>query len=392
MKKIELYIIELLLFISIIIFNMVYKNIYLLNISILIIGFYAYLRFGIMKDNNYLKKNVTKLVISCILTYFITIYILGLVLSFHKTVFSSNIKYILNIIVLESLVIIAEEIIRYIICKNTQTRKFPIILYTIILSILNIILEINSYDLSNHEVLFIFMTTIVIPVIAKESLCSYLTYKVSYVPSLIYKLTINQYQYVLPIIPNLGNYLYAISGVALPYATYYTTNKILNYQKKKKEYQNKAIRRLFYIPSIVMITMIITLISGIFSHTILAIGSNSMVPLYQRGDAVIYKKEKIENVKIGEVIAFKKNGRIITHRVINKKIINNQYRLKTKGDANNSEDNYEIEGNEVLGVIKYNIKYIGYPTIWFNDIHERKETNKWTIHINRDKQICWFVS
>ena len=376
MKKIELYIIELLLFISIIIFNMVYKNIYLLNISILIIGFYAYLRFGIMKDNNYLKKNVTKLVISCILTYFITIYILGLVLSFHKTVFSSNIKYILNIIVLESLVIIAEEIIRYIICKNTQTRKFPIILYTIILSILNIILEINSYDLSNHEVLFIFMTTIVIPVIAKESLCSYLTYKVSYVPSLIYKLTINQYQYVLPIIPNLGNYLYAISGVALPYATYYTTNKILNYQKKKKEYQNKAIRRLFYIPSIVMITMIITLISGIFSHTILAIGSNSMVPLYQRGDAVIYKKEKIENVKIGEVIAFKKNGRIITHRVINKKIINNQYRLKTKGDANNSEDNYEIEGNEVLGVIKYNIKYIGYPTIWFNDIHERKETNK----------------
>ena len=375
MKKIELYSIELLLFIAIIVFNFGYRNIYLLDASILIIGVYCLIRFGLMKDNNYLKKNVTKLVISCILVYFLTIYALGLVLCFHKTVFSFHLKYIFGVIVLEALVIIAEELIRYIICRNTPHQKLPIILYTLILSLLNIIIVINGYNLKDNEVFFIFITTIVIPSIARESICSFLTYKVSYLPSMIYKLTIILYPYILPIIPNLGNYLSAISGIALPYAIFYMVSKMLHYKDKAKEYQQKATRRMIYAPAIAVLIVIVMLVSGLFNHKIIAIGSNSMSPKFEKGDTVIFEKKDIEKIQLGEVIAFQKKGKLITHRVINKKELGSKVVFKTKGDANNAPDSFEVEDNEVLGVVKYTVKYLGYPTLWFNELYERKGTD-----------------
>ena len=373
-KKIEIYILELLLFISIIVFNFIYKNELYQNLSIIVISIYFIYRFGIMKDNNYLKETTTKLTISSILVFFISTYFLGLILGFNKTIIKFSSSYLINVLFMNALLIVLEEIVRYIICRNTPHKKIPIIIYTIILSVLNIIIEINGYDLHDHESFFIFVTTVVIPTISRQTICSYLTYKVSYVPSMIFNLTISLYQYILPIIPNLGNYIYATSNVALPYAIYYTTSKLINYNSKDKKYFNVTFRRMLYIPVFIVLIIMVILVSGIFTHTIVAIGSNSMVPIYERGDAVIYKKTKAKDVKIGEIIAFKKDGRIITHRVINKKKNEADYTFITKGDANNAPDSSRVEEKELLGVVKYRIKYLGYPTLWFNDLYTGKET------------------
>lgn len=368
MKKIEIYILEILLFISIIVFNVIYKNYYLLDLSIILIGSYSIVRFGMMKDNNYTKNSVTKIVISCILAYFITTYLLGLVLGFNKTIFSFKAGYIIEVILLEASIIIMEEIIRYIICRNTPHNKIPIILYSIILSILNIIIEINGFNLKESESLFVFLTTIVAPVLSREAICSYLTYKVSYKPSLILKLSITLYQFILPVIPNLGHYLYAVSNVALPYAIYYFSSKLIDYNKKDKAITRKIMRRISYIPFLAMLAITVLLVSGISTHTIIAIGSDSMKPTYSRGDAIIFEKKKIEDIQVGEILAFQKNGTIITHRVINIKQIGATYQMQTKGDANNAPDAFEVEESEILGVVKYSIKFIGYPTLWFNKL------------------------
>ena len=264
---------------------------------------------------------------------------------------------------------------RYIICRNTQHEKLPIAIYTIILIVLNIIIEINGYDLKDNEVLFIFITTIVIPVICKEAACSYLTYKVSYVPSMIYKLTTSLYGLVLPIIPNIGNYLYASTNIALPYSIYFFVSKALHYKEKAETYQKRVSQRILYLPVFACLIVLVVLISGVFTNTLISIGSNSMKPAYERGDAVIYQKTKIENIRIGEVIAFKRDGRIITHRVINIQKTDTLSTFKTKGDANNAPDAYTVDEKDVLGVVKYSIKYIGYPTLWFNDLFTGKETS-----------------
>lgn len=374
MKKYEIYIIELLLFISIIMFNIVYKSVLFQNISIVVITIYLVRRFGMMKDNNYLKSTITKMVISCLLVYVLTIYIIGLIVGFNKTPASLSIGYFIKVISFDALIISLEEIMRYIIARNTQHKKMPLIIYTIILTLLNIIMEIKGYDLRDNETFFIFMTTVVLPTISVQAVCSYLTYKVSYIPSLIFNLFVSLYQYVMPIVPKLGNYLYATTSVALPYLTYYTTSSILHYKDKVEIYKKKALRRMLYAPILASLIVLVMLVSGIFTHTLIAIGSNSMAPIYNRGDAIIYKKVDIETLREGEIIAFKKSGKILTHRIVKISKIDDKHVIQTKGDANNTPDAWEVTDDEILGVVNYSIKYIGYPTLWFNEIYEGKET------------------
>ncbi|MBQ6477544.1 MAG: signal peptidase I [Bacilli bacterium] len=375
MKKIEIYFIELLLFISIIVFNILYKNYYLFGLSVILIGIYFIYKYGLMKDNNYAKSNVTKIVISCLLSYFVTIYLLGILLGFNKTVLSFTPSYFFRVVLLDAILIVFEELIRYIICRNTQHKKLPVIIYSIILIILNIIIEISGFNLSDNEMVFIFISTVIIPVIARELLCSYLTYKVSYVPSLIFKLTMCLYELVLPIIPSLGNYLYAVANTALPYIIYFFVSKLLHYKTKANDYRKKTIREIALIPTAVLLIILVILVSGVFSHTIIAIGSKSMLPTYGRGDAVIYKKIEPNKVRKGQIIAFKKSGRIITHRVIYIQKQDSKYIYKTKGDANNAPDTYQVDETELLGIVTNSIKFVGYPTLWFNDLYTGKETS-----------------
>ena len=375
MKKYEIYLIEILMFISIIMFNIIFKSVLLQNMFIVLLAIYMVYRFGIMKDNNYLKNTAIKMVISCILVYLVTIYILGLLLGFNKTPASLSIDYFIKVILIDAVVICAQEIMRYIVARNTQHKKLPLIIYTIILIILNIIVEINGYDLRNSELLFIFITTIVIPIISIQAICSYLTYKVSYIPSLILNLFFSLYQYIIPIIPNLGNYLYATTSIALPYMIYYTVSKLANYKDKVDVYKNKMVRRMVYVPVFIVLIIIVMLVSGVFSHTLVAIGSNSMVPIYERGDAVIYKKINVGELKVGDIIAFKKSDKIITHRIVKINKVNNGYLINTKGDANNTPDVWDVKEEEILGIVNYRIKYIGYPTLWFNEMNTGEETD-----------------
>ena len=113
-------------------------------------------------------------------------------------------------------------------------------------------------------------------------------------------------------------------------------------------------------------------ISGIFKYQIIAIASNSMKPVYEKGDAVIIEKKKPDQIKEQDILAFKKNNIYITHRVIEIIKNENNYNFITKGDNNKEIDKYKVTEKEAIGTVKYIIKYIGFPTIWFND--KRGET------------------
>ena len=376
MKKSKglIYACEIFLFISIIVFNLIYKNNYLQKASIILVGIILLSRFRLYKNNNYLNPYATRIVISCLMSFLVTIYLLGLLMGFNRSIFAFSFRYIFNIIVLEFVAIVFEELIRYIICKNAD-NKLPIILYTIILCILNIIIEINGYDFSNNGQLFIFITKVTLPVISRECICSYLTYNVGYTPSIIFKSVITLYSYIFPIIPDLGNYIYGVVNTFLPYMIYFFASKLIDYNSKSKNYTNKSVRRIFYIPVLVILVILVILVSGLFSHTIIAIASNSMVPEYSRGDAVIYEKVDAKDIKVGEILAYKKDGIIITHRVIFKQKNGSSYIFKTKGDANNAPDSDLVIDNQVLGKVSLKIKYIGYPTLWFNEVINGKEIN-----------------
>ena len=88
-----------------------------------------------------------------------------------------------------------------------------------------------------------------------------------------------------------------------------------------------------------------------------------------KGDVVIIKKiNDVEKLKINDVIAYRYNKIIIVHRLVKKIIVNNEPIFYTKGDANNDIDNYKITKDMIIGVVNIKVPYIGYPTVWLNEI------------------------
>ena len=94
-----------------------------------------------------------------------------------------------------------------------------------------------------------------------------------------------------------------------------------------------------------------------------------MKPNINKGDVVVIEKtNNYKNIKIGDVLAYKYDNIIIVHRVINILKENDEYYFYTKGDNNNSEDNFVIYEDMIVGIVNIKLPFIGYPTVWFNEL------------------------
>lgn len=87
--------------------------------------------------------------------------------------------------------------------------------------------------------------------------------------------------------------------------------------------------------------------------------SGSMEPTINTGDIAIIKKCTPEELKEGDIIAFRSGKSVITHRIIEIKKNENEIKLITKGDNNNSEDRYPIDLENVEGIFVYRIPKLG---------------------------------
>ena len=370
-RGINYLLIELL--ISVLVFTFMFKGqvrMYTITALMVICAVCMIKRFGLMKDNNYLKSYVNRIVIATLMAFLLVIYFVGLFLGFKENIIEIKSLNILKIILPLIILIVSQELIRYIIARNNQKEKKPLIVYAFIMIIVDIIMHSFMYNFHSREEVFIFISLIILPSIAKEMLSSFLVYKCSYVPSLIYRLAIGLYAYVFPIIPNLGNYLTAVVDIFLPFTIYYFSARTIRKHEKEGLYYKKIIKRIVYVPLLVMVLIITSLITGIFKYKLIAIGSNSMNPTYLRGDAIIYEKEKPKDIDVGDILVFKKDGRLITHRVVKKTKVNEKVYFYTKGDANKSVDNFKINEEEVVGKVDLVVKYVGYPTLWIREVTE----------------------
>ena len=78
--------------------------------------------------------------------------------------------------------------------------------------------------------------------------------------------------------------------------------------------------------------------------------------------------KKYSELKIGDVIAYTHNNVTVVHRLIKIVKIEDKYYFYTKGDANANPDGYAIEEAMVVGKVNVKMPYIGYPTVWLNEM------------------------
>ena len=376
MKKIKnIYKIELLILLSIIILFSIDRK-YQTIMSIIILGmilFGSLLIYDKKKDNNFLKWSATKIVVAMLIFYYIVISILGISLGFSKTLFSLNISRLFQGAIPVLTITLINEYLRFILIKNNFIEKKAIYIITILMILLNITINSNINILTDSYKIFIFICTVVIPIIAQELLGTYMVLYYGFLPAIVYKLSMNLYLYLVPISTDLGEYLYGVVNILIPFTIYTSLKRFLSVEqyteKNKRKIEIKEATTSFFTMSIsiFLITSII-LVSGISKYHMIAIASNSMNPIYYRGDAVIYEKVEVSTIEVGDIIVFERNSRIITHRVIKIKEDSNILYFYTKGDANNATDAEPVKQEKVRGVVKNIVKYIGYPTIKINEM------------------------
>ena len=203
---------------------------------------------------------------------------------------------------------------------------------------------------------------------------SYLCYHSGYRVPLIYRLVMDTYFIIVPILPNIGEYLNSMILIALPLLIYIHCFTLVDERTHKVEHVFETYQfSILDIPTTIVIVTLAALISGFFPHYMIGIGSSSMSPNINRGDAVVIKKiNKNTKLKVGDIIAYKEDKITIVHRIHELQTYKNKEAYLTKGDANNGADNYIVPRDHVKGVIKLRVPFIAYPTIWLSEMFKKR--------------------
>lgn len=100
----------------------------------------------------------------------------------------------------------------------------------------------------------------------------------------------------------------------------------------------------------------------ILGYQVKVVLSGSMEPTFQTGSIISIKlRNNHSTYQKGDVITFRKDKELITHRIIDIQKVSGKVLYKTKGDHNNAPDLWEVSKENIVGQYTgFTIPYIGY--------------------------------
>lgn len=204
--------------------------------------------------------------------------------------------------------------------------------------------------------------------VAENLLFCYVSLRFGYKPVIIYRLITVLFTYIIPILPEIYAYYKAILRMSYPYIVFLFLENIYAPKKVIIARSTRSKRTFVAICVIAAGVLVALLVSCEFTVGIIAIGSNSMRPEIQKGDAIVFVKYTDQQLQRGDIVVFYKNNMKLVHRIIDIENVNNEFRYTTKGDNNEVPDSGYITSNVIIGISKARIKYIGYPSILLGEM------------------------
>jgi signal peptidase len=99
-------------------------------------------------------------------------------------------------------------------------------------------------------------------------------------------------------------------------------------------------------------------------YKVLAIDGNSMSPTLWFGDLIVITPPTAI-IPVGTIITMSVDGGLVTHRLLA------EYqggRPETKGDANESADNFSGSNMRIIGIVRFSIPLLGYPIFYIRSL------------------------
>lgn len=371
----KILILEIILLIFLLFNSFVFKiaNMYVISGIMLPFLILMIVLNGFEKDNYRYKKDVLLNIIIFLLMYYFITYFLGLFSGFVKSSYSlSFINIIKNTFPVIALILIS-ELMRYVLFNKTKKNLPCLIIGCLLFVMVDVNTMVHIYDVKTALGITKMICLVVFPSITKNIFLTYLTMKVGYKNGIIYRLITEISTYLLPIFPDFGEYINVLLKTVLPIAIMARLNNMFNYYSVRKIKDSRYNNRKLVLYSVITFALltIVLLTSGLFTYQALTIGSGSMSPAIEKGDVIILKgmkNEEARKIKKGDVLVYNHDNKIIVHRVIKKSNNGKTISFKTKGDYNNTKDSWTVKQEDVIGIVKFRIRWVGMPTVALNEL------------------------
>ena len=375
--KIKVCIFELLL-IVIFLFALFVPNIFTRKILAVILFIYMIIVCYVLKKRRIQsinKKHSIILMAVFSLVYVAIFYLLGLYFGFEKSKVLFSVWTVITFILPLSVIIFSSEIIRNVFLSqkiNLELKKGKIDLSPTITYISMVLIDLSIYtgiyDLTNLDDTLTALGFVLFASLSCNLLYNYISKRYGSKGIIIYRIITTLYVYIIPITPDIYIFFQSFIRMIYPYIMYLVMEKTFSTNDFAIAYSERRNEVLGNTILLVVTALFIMLISCQFRYGILVIGSDSMTGTINKGDAIIFEKYDEQLIEEGQIILFDYNGIQTVHRVIDIKSINGKLRFYTKGDANKNKDDGYITENEIYGLVKLKVKYLGYPTLWVRSL------------------------
>jgi signal peptidase len=290
----------------------------------------------------------------------------GLIDGFGRSPYDhSPMAIILNIIIATTMLIGRESIRNFLVSNLTQHEDYLIFISIALLMTLTSISVKQFTSLNGYEVSLKFLAQFVAPEFSKNLLVTYLVYIGGTKSSVIYMGILLSFSWLSPILPDLQWITAGLIGVLCPVFSLLAMQKVYTKELNlRKTIHNQDENILSLIVTSILSISIIWFAVGVFPTYPSVIATGSMIPVINPGDVILLRKIESKNLNVGDIIQFKKDNILISHRIIEVLDNNKDIEYRTKGDNNSTSDMELVKPENIKGKLTKVIPKIGWPTLF----------------------------
>lgn len=307
---------------------------------------------------------------SAVAMWFVLQFVSGIVFTYTRNALAADGKSIALNILAYSIVAIAIEITRsrLIMLVGRRNAVWFGMIVTIVLALPYMNLG-QAVELTSAERVVKMIFIDVVPSLMMSTVLTFLAVAAGFASQLTFRLGIVAATILPPILPKYDWYLIAMSSMLVCVAVYLVIDRSSRPHVNHRAHRISQVRIAYEIMAYSTIVALILFMTGIFAYRPMAIVSNSMKPVFSRGAMIVVQQVPAVDISTGDIVQYQGPGRMVTHRVIaidydpsgtGERI------FITKGDNSPSQDPV-VRAEQIIGVVKFSIPYIGYPTVWLRE-------------------------
>ena len=351
---------------------------YLLYLILLFIITAVLFKFNrVERRNEKDKKDLLLIILISCLLYYIIIYVAGLLVGFVYTPYSKSPLGMFRNLSTCFVLVVLIEVLREIVIKKGRYYRSLIVLSPIVFTLLEVVTIFTAFQITSRHVGLEMFLVAAIPCFCKNILLTFITYFSDRDNAIVYHLMMNLPTYFLPIFPAFSDYLNTTFIALQSTLIIIVSLRILYFKREKIKDARKYVyfdrfQKASNVVLFALLLVLVYLVSNLGRFTIIAIGSGSMNGTINKGDVVLLDKKKA-TYEEGDIIAFEQDGVVVVHRIVSINENDGKFTYKTKGDANNSIDQWEVKESSIVGHYLGRGLYIGWPTIVLSEYLDEKD-------------------